>query len=208
MGQARHHYERALEMHLRDRRIPFISLNEARRALLPPRQALRVTELDRDPPREVTLKSFDHVIYGSPHNLLVDIKGRKVKTRKSAATVGRLESWVTLEDVEALTRWQRLFGSAFRAAFVFVYWCEVQPPDALFQEIFEHRGRWYAVRAVLLEDYKAHMTPRSKRWRTVSVPTAAFESISTSLTPSPSREFRVLGGQEEPERFAPALAAR
>ncbi|HED52885.1 MAG TPA: hypothetical protein ENJ00_01620, partial [Phycisphaerales bacterium] len=110
MGQSRHHYEQALEAHLRDRRIPFISLNEARRALLPPGQALRATELGHDQPREVTLKSFDHVIYGSPHNLLVDIKGRKVKARKSEATVGRLESWVTLEDVEALTRWERLFG--------------------------------------------------------------------------------------------------
>jgi hypothetical protein len=222
MGQSRHHYESAIEFHLRERRIPFISVNEARRTLLPAKADVSVTEPGVDSDRKSNLKSFDHVIYGDPTNLLVDIKGRKVKSARSAATIGRLESWVTEDDIGALRKWESLFGEGFRAAFVFVYWCEDQPPDALFQEIFEHNGRWYAVRSVLLDDYQREMMPRSKRWRTVSVPTARFEEISAPLTSSPSTEFdgRLaaersgygseygLGLKEAGVRFAPTLAAR
>lgn len=218
MGQSRHHYESAIESHLRDRRIPFISVNEARRTLLPAKAELTVSQPGPEGRRPSNLKSFDHVIYGEPTNLLVDIKGRKVKSAKSAATVGRLESWVTEDDVGALRKWETLFGEGFRAAFVFVYWCEDQPPDALFQEIFEHNGRWYAVRSVLLGDYRREMVPRSKRWRTVCVPTARFEEISSPLTASPAAELpggrsgfgsdAGLGLKEASERFAPTLAAR
>lgn len=207
MGQSRHHYEQALEAHLRSRRIPFISVNEARRTLLPPDAELSVADPSSETGRRVLLKSFDFVVYGEPTNLLVDVKGRKVRSRSNS--VGRLESWVTQDDVEALGRWERLFGADFRAAFVFIYWCEDQPPDALFQEIFEHRGRWYAVRSVLLDAYRQEMVPRSKRWRTVNVPTAAYERISSPLTAPPSQEFRTREAVQVGEsRFAPALAAR
>lgn len=205
MGQSRHHYEQALEAHLRARRIPFISVNEARRTLLPPDADLSIADPAADPARRIALKSFDFVIYGQPTNLLVDVKGRKVK----AGTPNRLESWVTRDDVDALARWEQLFGAGFRAAFVFIYWCEDQPPDALFQEIFEHRDRWYAVRSALLADYRSHMTPRSRRWGTVHVPTAAYERISAPLTATPSQPLRHAAGAEfAPARFAPALAAR
>ncbi|PHQ81275.1 MAG: hypothetical protein COB69_04525 [Phycisphaera sp.] len=215
MGQSRHHYESAIEFHLRDRRIPFISVNEARRTLLPADADIHVTQPGPDGPRKSHIKSFDHVIYGEPTNLLVDIKGRKVKSGRTAATIGRLESWVTEDDIAALGKWEILFGEGFRAAFVFVYWCEDQPPDALFQEIFEHHGRWYAVRSVLLDAYQREMVPRSKRWRTVSVPTARFEEISAPLTTSPSTEFcgklatdGEIEGKDGAGRFAPTLAAR
>src|SRR5262249_27780249 len=134
----------------------------------------------------VALKSFDFVIYGEGRNLLVDIKGRRVARRGrigadggsgriTTAARSRLESWVTEDDIESLKHWQVLFGEGFSAAFVFVYWCEEQPPDALFQEVFEYRGRWYALRAVRLEEYVASMKPRSARWRTVDVPATLFE---------------------------------
>lgn len=213
MGQSRHHYEQALEAHLRARRIPYISVNEARRTLLPPDAELSIADPASDSGRRVMLKSFDFVLYGEPTNLLIDVKGRKVKGRAGGA--GRLESWVTQDDIDALGRWERLFGEGFRAAFVFIYWCQDQPPDALFQEIFEHQGRWYAVRSVLLGAYRAEMVPRSRRWGTVHVPTAAYERIHSPLTASPSREFRTgtgaetgAGGGFDGARFAPALAAR
>ncbi|RMH27263.1 MAG: hypothetical protein D6693_05655 [Planctomycetota bacterium] len=173
MSARRHHYERAFEAYLRARRIPYVSVDEARKALIPN------APLFADPTGEAggSLKSFDFVVYGAEANLLVDIKGRKVQARRRDGT-GRLESWVTEDDVASLRVWQRLFGEGFRAGFVFVYWCEEQPPDALFQEIIEHRGRWYALRAVLLDDYAERMTPRSRRWRTVHLPSAAFERLS------------------------------
>lgn len=181
MATARHHYERAIEAYLRSRRTPYVSVNEARRALLPPKAKLTATDSATGQP--VSLKSFDFVVYGAPSNLLIEVKGRKVpRTAGPApATRSQLQSWVTEDDILALDQWQRLFGGEFRSAFVFVYWCAQQPPDALFQEVFEHESRWYAVRAVLLDDYRGAMVTRSERWKTVHVPTDAFERISGPL---------------------------
>ncbi|MBC7771983.1 MAG: HYExAFE family protein [Pyrinomonadaceae bacterium] len=193
MAQRRHHYERAFEEYLRSRRIPYVSVDEAKKALLPVNATFRVSGAGESGGRVSkgagSLKSFDFVIYGQDGNLLIDIKGRRVSRRGRPAihdAMGNprpaprssLESWVTLDDIESLKQWQALFGPAFQPAFVFVYWCEEQPPDALFQEIFEYRSRWYALRAVTLDAYERVMKPRSVRWRTVDVPSARFEEVS------------------------------
>lgn len=183
MGQRRHHYEQAFEQYLRARRIPYISVNEARKALLPDAARLTFTP-DTPGAQPRAIKSFDFVVYGERENLLVDIKGRRVAHRPGARPA-RFESWVTLEDVESLRNWMGLFGAGFDAAFVFVYWCEGQPPDALFQEVFTHHDRWYAVRAVRLGPYVEHMTTRSQRWRTVHLPAGAFDRVSQPFCPSP-----------------------
>jgi hypothetical protein len=182
--QLRHHYEQAFAYYLRANRLPYVAVNEARRAILPEGAEVTVaggwSEADR--PREragVTLKSFDFVVYGEGASRLVDIKGRKVAARKNGRrSGGRLESWVTRADVEALATWERLFGEGFRGAFVFLYWCEVEPPDGLFQEVFLFESRWYALRAIDLEDYVARMKVRSPRWKTVDLPTASFAEAS------------------------------
>jgi hypothetical protein len=157
----RHHYECAFEEFLRSRRIPYVAVDEARKSLIP-----RGNSAENDP----SLKSFDFVVYGGSGNLLVDIKGRK--------SSGRMESWATLEDVESLRRWEGLFGPGFEAVFVFIYACPEQPPDALFQEVMEHRGDWYALRAVYVLEYAKVMKLRSRRWRTVDVPRETFRRIS------------------------------
>jgi hypothetical protein len=203
MGQGHHHGERAFEAFLRARRTPYVSVNEARRSLLPD-----------DGPAD--LKSFDFVVYTAATsvggaNLLVDVKCRRLPAlrppsppppplrivgvdgvpRTAAHTPsrnrsGRLESWATLEDVRSLRAWEGLFGAGFKAAFVFVYWCDAtpgaggaaQPPDGLFDEVFLEGGRWYAVRGVLLDDYQPAMQVRSARWQTVDLPPARFERLS------------------------------
>jgi hypothetical protein len=193
--QRRHHYERAFEDYLRARRIPYVAVDEARKALLP-----SGVMLDPAGPESGSLKSFDFVVYGQNANLLIDIKGRRVPRPKSAShdelRVGRLESWVTEDDIASLTRWQQLFGPGFESVFVFVYWCDAQPPDALFQEVFEHKDEWYALRSVRLCEYVRAMKPRSPRWRTVHVPTAAFERISQPFVaqPAPVGSFDTLFG--------------
>jgi len=204
LTQRRHHYEQAFETFLRSRRIPYVAVDEAKRALLPEDHNLRLTITDQGGQKNVALKSFDFVIYGQdgvrptdpnqPANLLVEIKGRKVARRPRKAgdseehprssiptagqNRGRLESWVTQEDVDSLHTWEKLFGPEFAAAFVFVYWCDEQPPDGLFQEVFEHRGRWYAIRAVRLDMYRRLMKPRSLSWGTVHLSTEDFERAS------------------------------
>lgn len=182
MAQRCHHYERAFEAFLRARRIPYISVDEARKALLPDDGGIASA-----------IKSFDFVAYLGPTNLLVEVKGRKVPAPKPGSNArGRMECWVSREDTESLAEWERLFGEGFEACFAFMYWCEGHPPDGLFNEVFEHAGRWYAVRSVLLTDYLTHMRPRSRRWDTVHLATADFERLSRPM----------LGGPPAPERRA------
>lgn len=203
IAQRRHHYEHAFEEFLRARRIPYVAVDEAKKALLPEGASLTATNRDPADPTcstpTTSLKSFDFVLYGQGLNLLVEVKGRRIarpRRRTGARTIpgpsleikppprARLDSWVTYDDIESLTRWQALFGPEFEAALVFVYWCDEQPPDALFEEIYEHRGRWYAIRAVTLGAYARVMKIRSPRWRTVHVPSAIFERISQPLAGS------------------------
>jgi len=182
MAQRRFHYEQAFEHYLRANRLPYIAVDEAKKSLITPGKNRT----------DGTLKSFDFVVYGLKHNQLVDVKGRKIRAIRppstpngSGATAplkpGRLESWVTQDDVDSLAEWQRLFGPGFRAYFIFLYWCESQPPDALFQEIFEFNQRWYALRAVALDKYVKHMRVRSSSWKTLSIPTSTFAEISVSV---------------------------
>ncbi|MEZ6317201.1 MAG: HYExAFE family protein [Phycisphaerales bacterium] len=188
MAQRRHHYERAFEHYLRLTRAPYVAVDEARKALLPEKARLEVASDDGNPN---ALKSFDFVVYGEGTNLLVEIKGRKIPRRARRAESGggggrgRLECWVQRDDVEALTVWRGLFGPEFEAVFVFVYWCDEPPPDGLFQEVFAYQGRWYAVRAVSLDDYAGAMKERSPKWRTVDLAAAAFERLSRPFRPGP-----------------------
>lgn len=165
MAQRRFHYDQAFEQYLRDRTIPYIAVDEAKRAL----QAGR-------PPK--SLKSFDFVVYSqSGPNLLVDVKGRKHASRPGRS----LDNWVTEADVRSLEAWERIFGREFRGAFAFLYWCQREPPGVLFHEVFESAGRWYAVLAITLANYQRYMKRRSPRWGTLSIPADAFAQLAVPL---------------------------
>lgn len=193
------HYQRAFEVYVRAERLPYVSVDEARRAILPGRA-------NNGPAAAAaaTLKSFDFVVYGSGGNLLVEVKGRKVARRRrvSAGTGAsdeqrgragapggqlrgpgrtRLETWVTRDDVESLRVWEGLFGEGFTAVFAFVYWCEELPPGALFEEYVEHEGRSYAIRCIGRADYERCMRPRSPRWGTVHLTPDSFDRLSRPL---------------------------
>jgi len=162
MAQRRFHYDLAFEHYLRAKQIPYVAVDEARKAFR----------------GQVKLKNFDFVVYGSQGtNLLVDVKGRKHTGRSRK----QFDNWVTADDVQDLRQWQQVFGPGFSGALVFLYWCEAQPADALFHEIFEFRDRWYAVLAARVDDYEAVMVERSPRWQTVHVPADAFARISRPL---------------------------
>lgn len=180
--QRRYHYEQAFENYLRTRRIPYVAVDEARKALLPDRGGSWEAFVSQS--GVGSLKSFDFVIYGADANLLVECKGRKLARRSPRSTgATRLENWVTKDDIESLTRWEGLFGSGFEAVFVFVYWCDELPPDAIFEEIVTHEGRWYSLRAVRVRDYAQAAKVRSPKWGTMNVPTRLFDEISGPLAP-------------------------
>lgn len=43
MAQRRHHYEQAFEAHLRAQRVPYVAVDEARKALLPEAGAMSIS---------------------------------------------------------------------------------------------------------------------------------------------------------------------
>jgi hypothetical protein len=189
MAQRRHHYERALEAYLRERRVPYVAVNEAKKALLPRGADLT---MERDGERR-SLKGFDFVVYGNGSNLLLEAKGRRLprlRLKDGSPAKARLESWVTRDDVESLRAWSTLFGEGFEPVFVFVYWCDDVPPDGLFSEVFEHGGRWYTLRCVTLGDYAACMKTRSPKWGTVNLPAADYERLWRRLLAAPDASWR------------------
>ncbi len=162
MAQRRFHYDQAFEHYLRAKQIPYVAVDEAKKALHGSNK----------------LKSFDFVVYArSGPNLLVDVKGRK----HSGRSPNQLDNWVTADDIRDLKQWQEVFGPDFRAAIAFLYWCDHQPPDALFLETFCFNNRWYAVLAIGVEDYEKNMKTRSPKWQTVNLPAAEFNRLAQPL---------------------------
>jgi hypothetical protein len=157
------HYEAAFEAYLRDRRVGFVPVDEARRTLL----------------GGADVKSLDFIVVGPDSaRLVVDVKGRKFPGGKADHPRPVWQNWSTEEDVDGLARWAAHFGPAFRGVLAFVY--HIGPPFALpagTPDLFVHRDRTYLVRAVSADDYRRHARPRSRRWGTVHLPTADFRRL-------------------------------
>lgn len=185
--QRRHHFEAAFESLLRARRVPYIAINEVKKSLLP-------SMLSAQAHNASSLKSFDFIAYGHGGNLLIEIKGRTLRAPRSrvidpqalpprhrrtrTSANPRLECWATRDDIDSLLRWQELFGPEFEAVLVFLYCWEIQPPDALYDDVFEHRGSWYSPRVVAAREYAAHMRTRSAKWGTVDLSPDTYRDLS------------------------------
>lgn len=155
------HYEAAFEAFLRDRGIPYVAVDEAKKALF----------------ANARLKSFDFVVYSKKGpNLLVDVKGRQLRNRASRSG---FESWATERDVNDLLQWEQVFGEGFRAVLTFMYW--IDPPLVPEPGMYEHRERWYLLMGIDLSEYRDHMRRRSAKWETVSLPSEDFRSLARPL---------------------------
>jgi hypothetical protein len=155
------HYEAAFEAFLRDRGVPYVAVDEAKKALF----------------ANAKLKSFDFVVYSkNGPNLLVDVKGRSCRNRSARSG---FETWTTQRDVEDLLQWEQVFGDGFRAVLTFVYW--VDPPLAAEAGMFEFRDRWYVIMGIDLAEYRDHMRRRSVKWETVALPAEDFRSLARPL---------------------------
>ncbi|NLX04674.1 MAG: HYExAFE family protein [Phycisphaerae bacterium] len=153
------HYEAAFEHLLRERALPYVAVDEAKRALLANTQ----------------LKSFDFVLYlPERRNLLIDVKGRKAAGGKRRWS---FDPWVNRSDLEALATWQEVFGDGFRAAFAFAFWLSDLDQVGLF-ETFTFRERYYRFYVVYLDDYRPYLRQRSDRWDTVTIPREVFGRLA------------------------------
>lgn len=151
------HYEAAFEDYLRRENVPYVAVDEARRAAF----------------RDVRLKSFDFIVYSrSAYNWLVDIKGRRWAARRPRSKP-TWENWVTETDLEGLEQWQTVFGAGFKALLVFAYRIDggAAAPEPV---VYEWRGQSYVFAAVALDEYRLHARARSPKWGTVNMPTAEF----------------------------------
>ncbi|HWB52685.1 MAG TPA: HYExAFE family protein [Tepidisphaeraceae bacterium] len=153
------HYEAAFEALLRERGIPYVAVDEAKRALF----------------ANAKLKCFDFVVYSqNGPNLLVDVKGRQKRD-----STGSFQTWATEQDVADLVQWEQVFGEGFKAVFAFVYW--IDPPLHPETGMFQHKDRWYWMFGIDLNEYQSHMRRRSIKWETVSLPAADFKMLARPL---------------------------
>ena len=155
------HYESAFEAYLRSKGIPYVAVDEAKKALF----------------ANAKLKSFDFVVYSkNGPNLLIDVKGRQVRDRGSRKG---FETWTTQRDVEDLQQWEQVFGEGFKAVFSFVYWIDapLNPEPGM----FEFRDRWYLLMGIDLAEYRNAMRRRSAKWETVSLPAEDFRALARPL---------------------------
>ncbi|NNJ25975.1 HYExAFE family protein [Alienimonas chondri] len=151
------HYDAAFEQYLRGRRVPYVAVDEQRRALA----------------ADASLKSFDFIVSRpGGGSWLVDVKGRRFPT----AGGGRWESWATAEDVECLLKWETAFGQGSRSVLAFAYDL-AEGETAGYDEPLVWGDRRYAFFAVTAADYATAMTSRSESWATVHLPRADFERL-------------------------------
>lgn len=170
MAHRSNHYEAAFEDFLRSRQLPYVAVDEAKKALF----------------AGAALKSFDFLVYSeSGPNLLVDVKGRKFPDttpgRRGSAT-RTWENWVTKDDVEGLAEWEKVFGAAFSAVITFAYWLQGPPTRAPFADVHFFKQRYYAFMAVPLAEYVAAARPRSDKWRTLAVPSRHFADLARDVS--------------------------
>ena len=168
------HYEAAFEAYLRNKGIPYVAVDEAKKALF----------------ANAKLKSFDFVVYPPQKKprLLIDVKGRSLRNRTKRSG---FETWATEADVKDLLQWEQVFGDGFTAVFGFVYWVDPPPLLALAETaaggtnaepgVFEFRDRWYLLMGVNLAEYRDHMRRRSAKWETVCLPAEDFRSLARPI---------------------------
>lgn len=156
------HYETAFEDYLRAKGWPYVAVDETKKAIF----------------AEVSLKSFDFLVYSETGpNLLVDVKGRKFPAAASGRKRGASrawENWITREDVEGLTEWEKVFGADFAGLLVFAYWLQGRPDQAPFEDVHLYKGKCYAFLGIAVQDYVDCARPRSAKWQTLTMPTAEF----------------------------------
>ena len=159
------HYEAAFEAWLRERRVPYVAVDEAKRSRL----------------GETSLKNLDFILspVDARPGLLIDVKGRRFPSGRQPHY---WKNWSTRDDVNSLARWQQLFGAHFVPLLVFAYEVAGELAPLASEELFPFRRRLYGFVGVRLEHYVSGARVISPRWGTLAMPAAQFRQLARPLT--------------------------
>jgi len=164
------HYDAAFEEYLRQGRVPYVAVNEARRSVL----------------ADVSLKSLDFVVHSPTLGpLLVDVKGRRFPSPGESSS-RKWENWATADDLSSMARWEEVFGQGYRALLVFAY---LLPSGSVAHStelgelpvMLTFRGRAYTYFGVWAAEYRQAMKTRSPKWETVWLPSQSFRDLRFPL---------------------------
>ncbi|MHC4455871.1 MAG: HYExAFE family protein [Planctomycetota bacterium] len=159
------HYERAFENWLIDNSIQYEVVDEHKRAAF----------------GRSNIKSFDFLLYPPNQQIIIaEVKGRTFKGNTLAKLAG-LECWVTAEDIDGLTGWQRVFGPGHIAVFVFAYRIENIDVDFDGRDFYDFDSNRYIFFAVKLDDYRKFMKRRSPKWKTVTLSADKFRQCAVQM---------------------------
>lgn len=164
MANRDNHYEAAFEAYLRERRLPYIAVDEARRSLVP----------------DGSLKSLDFIV-SPPGEVawLIDVKGRRFPSGDEHHQYWK--NWLTRDDLRSLAAWQSHFGSGFCPLLVFAYHLVGSRSPLPGEQLFEFRGEHYGFLGVRSADYLPHARPLSESWDTVAMPAGLFRRAARPL---------------------------
>ena len=163
------HYERAFENWLIDNRIQYIAVDEHKRSAF----------------GRLKIKSFDFLLYpnnqqNAPQVIIAELKGRLFKGTSFEKLAG-LECWVTAEDIDGLSKWQKVFGPGHKAVFVFAYKTANIDVDFDGRDVYDFDTDRYIFFAVKLDDYREFMKRRSPKWQTVTLPADKFRRCAVQM---------------------------
>lgn len=158
-------YEAAFEQFLRDRRVPYVAVDESKRSLLPG----ATSPLS-------TLKSLDFLVSAPGGGTwLVDVKGRRFPAGEQKQY---WRNWSTRDDLSSLVQWEQLFGPRSQALFVFAYKVVGVRSPLPAELLYSFRGALLGFVGIRLADYVPHARLISPKWQTVALATRRFRQLA------------------------------
>ncbi|MGH9922512.1 MAG: HYExAFE family protein [Nitrososphaerales archaeon] len=141
-------YENMFEALLREKQLPYIAINEAKRAVV----------------NNKRIKSFDFIVSSKNGVFLIDIKGKQFPYGKGLRETDYWENWIHDDDLDGLELWERIFRSnTAKGLLVFPYKIKFEKHINEFRCKFKFKNYWYGLVAVTPKEYRNNSKIRSSK---------------------------------------------
>lgn len=151
-------YENMFEKLLREKQLPYIAINEAKRAIVHGKK----------------IKSFDFIVSSKNNIFLIDIRGKQFPYGRGNREGEYWENWIHEDDLGGLEFWEKKFGSnKAKGLLIFPYKIksrqEVEDENKLHKEVnkfkcrFEFKNKSYGLVAITPDEYKKKSKIRSSK---------------------------------------------